>query len=63
MEVGADLWKDTGVLSFWSPRRMCVFDVSIVDMNEDTYVGTQPLKVLKQHDRRKKGKYLEACLE
>ena len=39
-DVGADLWGYTGVLGFWYPRRMCVFDVRVVDTDEDTYVGT-----------------------
>ena len=46
MDVGADLRVDTGVLSFWDPRMMCDFDVCVVDMDEDTYAGTQQNKVL-----------------
>ena len=46
MDVGADLRVDTGVLGFWDPRMMCDFDVCVVDMDEDTYAGTQQNKVL-----------------
>ena len=42
---------------------MCFFDVHVVDMDSDTYTGTQPHKVLKRHEQRKKVKYLEAYLE
>ena len=41
---------------------MYVFYILVVYMDSDTYVGTQPHKVLKNHDRWKKGKHLEACL-
>ena len=40
MEVGADLWVDNGVLGFWDPRRMCVFDVHVMDTDSDTFSGT-----------------------
>ena len=63
MEVGADLRGDTSFLSFWYPRRMCVFDIRVVDTDADTYVGTQPHKVLTHHEQCNKVKYLEAFLE
>ena len=50
---------DAGVLVFCSPRRMCVFNVCVVDTYVDTYVRINWNKVPKQHDRRKKGKYLD----
>ena len=60
---GADILGNTGVLGFWDLIRVCFFDVHVVDMDSDTYTGTQPHKVLKRHEQRKKVKYLEAYLE
>ena len=62
-DVGAYLQEYTGVLGFWSLRRMCVSNICVIETNSYTYAGTQPYKVLKEHEQRKKGKYLEACLE
>ena len=60
MEVGADLRGGNGILGFWDTRSMCVFGVRVVDMDADTYPRTQPHKVLKQGEWRKKCKYLYA---
>ena len=60
MEAGDDLRGGTGAVGLWDTRRMCVFDVRPVNMYTDTYVCKQPHKVLKHHERHKKGKYLEA---
>ena len=35
MEVDADLCGDIGVIGFWAPRRMCVFDIQIFDTTTD----------------------------
>ena len=61
--VGTDFHRDTVVIEFWAPRRMCVFDILIFDTDAASYYGRHPQKILSQHERCKKGKYLEACLE
>ena len=38
---------------------MCVFNLRVVYMDLDTYVGSQPYKVLFQNEWRKKLKYLD----
>ena len=42
---------------------MCVFDVHIFDTDRYSYYGRHRHKILSQHERRKNGKYLEACVE
>ena len=42
---------------------MCVYDVHVFDINTDSYDGRHPHRILPQHKRHKKGKYIEACLE
>ena len=42
---------------------MCVFDVYIVEADKEYYNGIHPHKILFQHERCKKGKYIETCLE
>ena len=49
--------------TFRAPRNMCVFDIHVVDKDRATYDGIHPQKILFQHKRHKKGKYLEACLD
>ena len=39
------------------------FDVHVVDTYAASYDGVNPHKFLYQHERRKKGEYLEACLD
>ena len=60
---GANLHGDTGVIGFWYPRRMCVFGVRAVDIDSASYGGKHPHGILYQHERRKKGKYIESFLE
>ena len=42
---------------------MFVFDIRVVDTDAESHYGKFPHKILSQHERHKKGKYLEACLE
>ena len=46
-----------------TPCRMCLFDIFVVDTYAASYDGIYPHKILSRYDQRKKGKYLEACLE
>ena len=62
-EVGADLCGDMGVIIFWYPHSMCVFDISAVETDAAYYDGRHPRKIFPQNKQRKKGKYIEACLE
>ena len=42
---------------------MCAFVFSVVDTESVSYDGRHPHKILSQHERRKKGGYLEAFLD
>ena len=59
-EVGANRCRDTKVIGFLDPCRMCVFSVHIFDTDAASYDGRYPHKILSQNERRKKDKYLEA---
>ena len=58
-EVGAYLQGYMGVIELWSPRRICVFDVYVVNTDQESYDWRHPCKILSQKERRKKGKYIE----
>ena len=62
-DVGDDLCRDTGVLGFLDPLSTCVLNVHIVGTDSTSYDGRHPQKILSCRERRKKGKYIEACLE
>ena len=38
-KVGSELNGDIGVLGLWDPRRMCVFNVCVVDTDLEYYYG------------------------
>ena len=61
--VGSDLCGDTGILGFWDPSRICVFNVCVVETDTASYDGRHLQKILSKHELRKKGKCIEACLE
>ena len=42
---------------------MCVLNICVVDTDAASYDGIHPNKILSQHKRCKKGKYIEACLD
>ena len=42
---------------------MCVFDISVVDTDAESYDGKFPRKILFQPKRHKKGEYLETFIE
>ena len=58
--VGDDLCGDTGVLSVLVPHRMCVFNIYIVDTDENSYDGIHTQFFLSQYKRHKKAKHLES---
>ena len=50
------------MFGLWDPLSTCVLNVHIVDTDSTSYDGRHPQK-LSCRERRKKGKYIEACLE
>ena len=63
IKVIADLCGDTGVLGFWASNIICVFDVRVVGSDAGFYDGRHPHKILSQHEWRKKGKYIDSCIQ
>lgn len=52
---------DAGVHGFWQRGRPCVFDIRITDTDCRPYHNKAWSRVLADHKREKKGKYLQAC--
>ena len=50
------------MLVLFSPRRMYVFGVHVVDIDTASYDGRHP-KILSRSEGCKKGKYFGSCLE
>jgi hypothetical protein len=61
--VNPELRGDVGVHGFWRRAATTIFDVRITDVQAPSNQGMDPAKILARHEREKKGKYLEACLE
>jgi hypothetical protein len=51
------------VRGLWARGTDCIIDVRITDVDAKSQRSKDPLKVLEAHEREKKKKYLEACLE
>ena len=47
----------------WETGTSCVLDVCISDTDQPSYKDDSSKKVLEAHVKRKKGKYLQACLD
>ena len=54
---------DVLIRGFWQNGTDCIIDVRIADTDSKSYRAKAPMKVLEAHEREKKNKYLEACLE
>jgi hypothetical protein len=54
---------DILVRGLWARGTDCIIDVRITDVDAKSQRSKDPLKVLEAHQREKKKKYLEACLE
>ncbi len=54
---------DASGYGFWECGRTCIFDMRITDTNARSYQKKDFGKVLLQHDKEKKDKYLRTCLE
>ena len=49
--------------NFWKRGTAAVFDVRITDTDAESYLKTAPWKLLQEHKREKKKKYLDLCHE
>ena len=58
-----ELRGDIGVYGFWRRGTTAIFDVRVTDTDAATNRGTDPVKVLRQQEKEKKDKYLNACQE
>ncbi len=48
---------------FWQRGRTCIFDMRITDTEAKSYQKKEFGKDLSQHEKEKKDKYLQTCLE
>jgi hypothetical protein len=51
------------ICGLWAHRTNCIIDVRITDVDAASNQSKDPQKVLATHEREKKKKYLEVCLE
>jgi len=54
---------DASCHGFWERSRTCIFDMRTMDTDARSYWKKEPTKVLEQHEKEKKDKYLQNCLE
>ena len=54
---------DASCHGFWKRGRTCIFDMRITDTDAKSYRKKDFGKVLLQHEKEKKDKYLQTCLE
>jgi hypothetical protein len=54
---------DILIRGLWARGTDCIIDVRITDVDAKSNRSKAPVKVLATHEREKKKKYLEACLE
>ena len=62
-EVQAEIRGDVAVHGFWQRGSSAIFDIRVTDTDCPTYRSMDPSKVLARHEKEKKDKYLDACLE
>jgi len=58
-----ELRGDVSAHGFWRRGTTAIFDVRIADTDAPGYRGQDPKKILARHEKEKKDKYLDACLE
>jgi hypothetical protein len=51
------------IRGLWEPSTDCIIDVRFTDTDASSYLSKDPAKVLEQHEKEKKKKYLKPCLE
>ncbi len=54
---------DVSCHGFWERGQTCIFDMHIMDTDARSYWKKEFGKVLSQHEKEKKDKYLQTCLE
>ena len=54
---------DAGVHGFWQRQRTAIFDVRITDTDARSVRGRDYTKILAAHEKEKKTKYLQSCLQ
>ncbi len=54
---------DASCHGFWERGRTPIFDMRITDTDAQSYRKKEFVKVLEQHEKEKKDKYLQNCLE
>ena len=54
---------DVAAHGFWRRATTAIFDVRITDTDAPSYRGQDPTKILARHEKEKKDKYLDACVE
>jgi hypothetical protein len=62
-EVPPESRGDVSAHGFWKRGTTAIFDVRITDTDAPTYRNQDPVKVLASHEKLKKDKYLDKCLE
>ena len=54
---------DVLIRGLWAHGTDCIIDVRVTNTDAKSNIAKDPRKVLEQHEREKKKKYLEPCLE
>jgi predicted transcriptional regulator len=54
---------DVSIRGIWNRGTDCIIDVRVTDTDAKSNISKDPAKVLEAHEKEKKKKYLEACLE
>ncbi|KAL7526426.1 hypothetical protein ACHAWF_001761 [Thalassiosira exigua] len=62
-DLGGESRGEVSVQGFWKRGRTTILDFVVTDTDKRSYGNTSSEKVLAQHEKRKKDKYLEACQE
>ena len=62
-QAGKEARGDDLVRGLWETRCSCVLDICITDTDQPSYNDDSSKKVLEGHVKRKKNKYLQACLD
>ena len=57
------LHRDLLIRGLWAHGTDCIIDVWVTDTDCKSQRSKDPMKVLKTHEKEKKKKYLESCLE
>ena len=61
--VATEEWGDASCHGFWEGSRTNIFDMHIMDTDTQSYRTEEFEKGLEQHEKEKKNKYLQNCLE